>query len=329
MLRKLPKIELHCHLDGSVRLNTIIEVAKQENIELPSFEVETLDSLIKVPEDCTSLEEYLKRFDLPNKIMQSKSSLKRIAFELLEDCSRENVKYIEIRFAPSLHRQKGLSLEEIIESVLEGMHEAEKIYDIKSNLIIGCMRSMSVEEAFSVVNAGKKYLNRGVVAVDLCGIELEGFASIYKEPIDLARSLGYRVTIHAGEGASGKNVLDAINLLGAERIGHGIRTKDINEAYDLAKAKKIVFEMCPTSNVQTKAIDNFSKHPFYNFYKDDMLVTISTDNRTVSDIDLTNELNIIFDEFNMGIEEYSKIYLNTVDACFADSNTKDWLRSLI
>lgn len=329
MLRELPKIELHCHLDGSVRVNTIIEIAKEENISLPTFEEKEISKFLKVPIDCTSLEEYLRRFDIPNKVMQSKGSLKRIAFELLEDCAKENIKYIEVRFAPSLHKQNGLSIEEIIESVLDGIDKAQEIYDIKANLIIGCMRSMSEEEAIYVIKHGKKYLNKGVVAVDLCGIELEGFANDYKKAIDLAKSLGYRVTIHAGEGASGQNVLDALNILGAERIGHGIRTKDIEMAYNIAKNKSIVFEMCPTSNVQTKAIENLEKHPFYDYYKDNMIVTICTDNRTVSDINLSSELNKIFKSFNINMNEYKNIYLNTVEATFADEETKKWLRGLI
>lgn len=329
MLRKLPKIELHCHLDGSVRVDSIIDIAKKENVELPSFNIEEVNKLVKVPSDCTSLVEYLKKFDLPNKVMQSKESLKRVTFELLEDASRENIKYMEIRFAPMLHTFKGLSIDEVIESVVCGVEEAQKVYDIKANLILGCMRSMSEGDAFLVVNEGRKFLNNGVVAIDLCGPEMEGFSSRFKAPIDLARSYGYRVTIHAGEAASGINVIEAVNILGAERIGHGVRIKDLKDAYDLVKDKNIVLEMCPTSNIQTKAVELFNEHPFYKFYKDDVRVTINTDNRTVSDIDLTNEFNLVFNNFKLDLNDYNKIYLHTVDATFADEETKEWLRDFI
>lgn len=329
MLKKLPKIELHCHLDGSVRVDSIIDIAKKENIELPSFNIEEVNKLVKVPSDCTSLVEYLKRFDLPNKVMQSKESLKRVTFELLEDASRENIKYMEIRFAPMLHTLKGLSIDEVIESVVCGIEEAQNFYDIKANLIIGCMRSMSEEDAFLVVNLGRKFLNKGVVAIDLCGPEMERFSREFKAPIDLAKSYGYRVTIHAGEAASGINVIEAVNILGAERIGHGVMIKDLKEAYDLVKDKNIVLEMCPTSNIQTKAVDSSKEHPFYKFYKDDVRVTLNTDNRTVSDIDLTNEFDLIFNNFEMDLKDYKKLYLNTVDATFADEETKKWLRNFI
>lgn len=325
----LPKIELHCHLDGSVRVSTIIDIAKKENIEIPSFKEEIVKKFIEVPKDCTSLNEYLKKFELPNKIMQSSYSLERIAFELLEDSASENIKYIEIRFAPQLHTKGGLSFDQVIKSVLKGIKKAEEIYDIKGNLILGCMRNMSIESGLEVVKEGNKFLNNGVVAIDLCGPEYEGFAYEYKEITDLAKELGYEITIHAGEAASAQNVIDAINILGATRIGHGVRIKDMKEAYDLVKEKKITLEMCPTSNVQTKAIDDFYNYPFYDFYKDNIKVCINTDNRTVSNINLTNEISLISNEFKISLDDYNKIYINSIEASFADKSTKIWLSSFI
>ncbi|MDU4861156.1 MAG: adenosine deaminase [Terrisporobacter othiniensis] len=329
MLKKLPKIELHCHLDGSVRPQTIIDIAKEENIEIPSNELSEIENMVKVPLNCDSLVEYLKRFDLPNKVMQSKESLKRITFELLEDANSENLKYMEIRFAPLLHTLNGLSVSEVIESIIDGIKEAEKKYPIKANLILGCMRTMTLDDAIYVVEEGKKFLNKGVVAIDLCGAENEGFAIEFKEAIDLARSFGYRVTIHAGEAASGVNVLEAVEILKAERIGHGIGIRDIKEAYEIVKNKNIVLEMCPTSNVQTNAVNSFEDHPFYKFYKDGLKVTLNTDNRTVSNINLTKEFNNVDSVFEMSEEDYKNLYLISVDSTFADDNTKKWLRKFI
>lgn len=328
-MRKLPKIELHCHLDGSVRPQTIIDIAKRENIEIPSYKENEIKELVMIKKDCTSLNEYLEKFDLPNKVMQSKASLKQIAFELLEDAQRENVKYIEIRFAPLLHINKGLSVKEVIQSVIDGIKEAQKIYDIKGNIILSCLRTMSVEDGIKVVESGKEFINKGVVAIDLAGCEEEGFCSKFKPVIDKAREYGYNVTIHAGEAASGQNVIDAINLLGAKRIGHGVRIKDMKEAYDLVKSNKVYLEMCPTSNIQTKAIDDFNNYPLYDFYKDGIYVTLNTDNRTVSNIDLTNEIDLIFDKFNINEIEYKNIYLNAVESTFSDEQIKNWLKSFI
>lgn len=326
---KLPKIELHCHLDGSVRPSTIIELANMKNIDIPSKNIDEIKNLMVAPKDCKSLDEYLKRFELPGLIMQDEDSLERIAFELMEDASKENIVYIEIRFAPLLHINKGLNTKQVIESVLKGIKRAESIYDIKGNLILSCMRTMSVESSYDVIEAGKEYLNNGVVAVDLCSSENEQFCEKFEEPIYLARSYGYRITIHAGETGIGENVYDAITLLKAERIGHGVFIKDCEKAYNLVKENNVTLEMCPTSNLQTKAIKNIENYPLNNFHKDGIKVSLNTDNRTVSDIDLTNEYNIIFNNFEMSEDDYKTIYLNSVEASFADENTKNKLRNYI
>lgn len=321
----LPKIELHCHLDGSVRPETIIDIAKREGISLPSFDKEIIKEELIAPLDCDSLDEYLKRFSIPNLVMQSKENLKRISFELFEDAAKENVKYMEVRFAPLLHTRKGLTVEEIIQSVIEGMREAEEEFDIKGNIILSCMRTMSVESAFEVVEKGKAFLGKGVVAIDLCASEEEGFCGKFIEPIALAREYGYKVTIHAGETGIGKNVLEAVEWLGAERIGHGVFIKDCEEAYQIVKEKQVVLELCPTSNVQTKAVNQFSDHPIYDFHKDGIKVTVNTDNRTVSDTTMTKECDIVSNEFAMSAEDYKQIYMNSVEASFADEATKEKL----
>ena len=325
----LPKIELHCHLDGSLRPETIIDIAKKEGIGIPSFDKDEIQREITAPLECKSLDEYLKAFAIPNLVMQSKESLRRITFELLEDAARENVKYMEVRFAPLLHTVRGLTVEEIIQSVIDGIKDAEEKYDIKGNLILSCMRTMPVDRVFEVVEKGKEFLGRGVVGIDLCASEEEGFCGKFVEPIALAREYGYRVTIHAGETGIGKNVLEAVELLGAERIGHGVFIKDCAEAYKIVKEREVTLEMCPTSNVQTKAVNCFNEHPIYDFYKDGIKITVSTDNRTVSDTNMTKECSIVFKEFNITYEDYKQIYYNSVDACFADLDTKEKLKKYI
>lgn len=327
--KKLPKIELHCHLDGSVRPETIIELAKIEGIKLPSYDIETIKNIMIAPMECTSLNEYLEKFEIPVAIMQSKENLKRITYELMEDSAKENIKYIEIRFAPLLHTNKGLSSEEIIQSVLEGIKEGEKNYDIKGNLILSFLRHMPAETIYEVIEAGKKYLGDGVVAIDLCASEDKGFCEKFIQPFLLGKEYGYKVTIHAGETGIGKNVLDAVQMLGAERIGHGIHIKNCKEAYDIVKEKNIVLEMCPTSNVQTKAVDSFKVHPILDFHKDGIKVTINTDNRTVSNTTLTKECHVIKDNFNIGLDIYKNIYFNSVNAAFIDCQTKENLKNLL
>jgi adenosine deaminase len=325
----MPKIELHCHLDGSVRPETIIDIAKREGIHIPSFDIEEMKEELIAPLDCESLDEYLEKFSIPNAVMQSKENLKRITFELYEDAAKENVKYMEVRFAPLLHTRKGLSIEEIIGSVIEGMKEAEGQFDIKGNIILSCMRTMSAESAFEVVEQGKIFLGKGVVAIDLCASEEEGFCGKFIEPIALAREYGYRVTIHAGETGIGKNVLEAAEWLGAERIGHGVYITDCAEAYQIVKEKQIVLEICPTSNVQTKAVNQFRDHPLYDFHRDGIKITINTDNRTVSDTTMTKECDLVWNEFAMSDEDYREIYMNSVEAAFASDEVKVGLKQYL
>lgn len=325
----LPKIELHCHLDGSVRPETVLNIAKKENVELPTYDINELIGLLEAPKECKSLVEYLNRFNIPLTIMQSKEALKRVTYELLEDASKENVKYIEIRYAPVLHVNKGLTLEEVIESVLEGISLGEEDFDIKANLILSCLRHRGPESARTVVEAGRKFLKKGVVAIDLCGAENEGFAKDFVDVIAKAREYGYRVTIHAGETGFGSNVVDAIKLLHAERVGHGVSIKDLKEAYDLVKDKKVLLEMCPTSNLQTKIVKNYEEHPIYKFHKEGIRVSFNTDNRTVSNTNVTKECKAINSKFNITFEDYKRIYLDSVEASFANEATKAHLRELI
>ena len=286
--KDIPKIDLHCHLDGSVRAETVLNIIKKDNLEF-SLNLKQIKKKLIAPSNCNSLNEYLKCFNLPIAVMQTKDNLERVSYELMEDAALENIKYIEIRFAPQQHKQNGLTTKEIIESVLVGMRKAEEQYDIKGNYILSCMRHLSAESAMKIIEDGRQFLNRGVVAIDLCGGEEVGFCHKFINPIKNARKYGYHITVHAGETGIGQNVIDAIQLLGAERIGHGIFIKDNKEAYDLVKEKKIILEICPTSNIQTKAINTYKEHPIYDFYNDKIMVTLNTDNRTVSDTTMTKE----------------------------------------
>lgn len=327
-INKLPKIELHCHLDGSLRVETVIDIAKKENIQLDSYEYDYVKSLLTVADNCDSLDEYLKKFDLPNEVLQTKENLRRAAYELLEDAAKENVKYIEVRFAPIFHTKRGLSLEEIIKSVIDGIRDAENKYDIKGNVIISCIRGLNLEHVYESINAGEKYLGKGVVAIDLAASEKENFAYDYIEAMKVAKEKGFRITIHAGETGFGKNVRDAINLLGAERIGHGVYIYNDEEAYKLVKEKGITLEMCPKSNLDTKAVNSYEDHPIYNYHKDKIKVNLSTDNRTVSNINLNEETNKLVETFKFNIDEYKEIYINSVNAAFCDEKTKEMLLSI-
>ncbi|SFE43998.1 adenosine deaminase [Peptostreptococcus sp. D1] len=320
--KKAPKIELHCHLDGSLRPESVLDELKAIEYANIDLDVDKIRELLIVPPNCSSLIEYLSCFELPLKAMQRKSSIERFTYEVFQDASEENVKYLELRFAPILHTRMGLSLDEIIESSINGMNKAKADFDIEGGIILCCMKNYSEKSAIDTIKAGEKFIGNGVVGVDLAGPEDEGFAKKFIEPMKLARKLGYNITIHAGEAASGKNVYDAITLLGAQRIGHGIRINDNKAAYDIVKKSNALLEVCPISNVDTNTVENINLHPVFDYLKDGINISINTDNRTVSNTTMTKELNLIDSVFGLDMDSYKKIYYNTVESSFASDEVK-------
>lgn len=327
--KDLPKIDLHCHLDGSVRPATIIDLAREQHIDLPSQNIEQIKQLMIAPETCQNLGEYLKRFELPLSVMQTRDGLERISFELFEDAARENVKYLEVRFGPQLHQEAGLSFDEIMTSVVAGMQRAEAEYDIKGNYILSILRTFPKDNIKAVIDAGAPFLDKGIAAFDLAGAEIAGFCHEFVEYTDYAKAAGYHITIHAGEQGVGQNVFDAISLLGAERIGHGIDIKDHAAAYERVKTGNIALETCPSSNIQTKAVAQLSQHPIKDFYQNKLAVTINTDNRTVSNTSMTEEVKKVVEAFNLSQQDYFNIYQISVEQSFASTAVKKQLLSYL
>jgi adenosine deaminase len=324
-IRNFPKIELHCHLDGSVRPSTIIELAKKENLELPTENLKDFEKYVQVSSECKSLKDYLEKFDWPIKIMQKKENLKRVAFELIEDVSKQNVKYIEIRFAPVFHLEQGLSYDDVIESVLAGLALGLEKFDVHSNLILSCMRHLSVDKSIEVVEAGKKYIGKGVVAVDLAGNEADFPPELHKKAFDLAKSYGYHITIHAGETGISKNITTAISELHAERIGHGVAAQNDENVLDALKKSTVCVEACPTSNIHTLAVENYFTHPIKSFMNSKICTTVNTDNMTVSNVDLNKEYLHLQNELSFSDSELMELYKNGVEHSFADSALKKQL----
>lgn len=324
----LPKIELHCHLDGSVRPSTLLELAIEEGLT-DKRTLEDFKNYICVPQSCESLVAYLECFKIPIGIMQTKEQLHRVAYELMEDVASENVKYIEVRFAPHFHLSKGLSFEAVVEAVLKGLEDGSKAFQVDFGLILCCMRHMPLETSIEVVKRGHAFLGKGVVGIDLAGDEHNYPPELHKIAFDLAKDLGYRITIHAGETGIGANVGKSIELLHAERIGHGLFIKDDATSYALVKETKTCLEMCPTSNLNTKAVNSIEQHPLPRFLEDGICATFNTDNRTVSDTNLTKEIQLVAPHMADFNTLYKQAYLNAVEASFTTETLKEKLRAFI
>lgn len=326
-LTKLPKIELHCHLDGSVRLSTLKAYGIQEHILKADLSELELRSLAEVSEDCPSLADYLKRFDLPLKIMQTEEALTRITKELVEDASADGVKYIEIRFAPHLHQERGLTLNAIISAVIKGAKAGELSTGTRANIILCCMRHLPPSSSVALVEAGRPFLGQGVVALDLAGDEHNYPPEHHSEAFDLAKAYGYHITVHAGETGIVENIRKSVEKLHAQRIGHGVSLYKDPMLLEEIKASGIPLEMCPTSNLHTKAADSYEAHPLHEYLSKDVRVTLNTDNRTVSGITMTQEtVNMLSSGLNEA--QLQTLYMNAVDVIFDSAEEKARLRAL-
>jgi len=327
-VRDLPKFDLHVHLDGSMRPETVLELANKlpSDRRFPS-DLDLRKALIP-PQRCT-LEEYLQAFSITVGVLQSEAALERAAYELCEDAARENVIYMEIRFAPLLHLQQGLSPNQVIESVLAGMHRAEETYPIRTGLILCGLKQEPPARSIETAELGAEYRDKGVVAFDLAGPE-NGFPpALHHEAIEIARRSGLQVTIHAGEGCCPAHIREAIDL-GAERIGHGVYLYQDQDTEKIVRERGIPLEVCPTSNLQISGvIGSYSEHPFKRYLDEGIPVTINTDNRLMSQIDVTHEFEQMIDAFSLTHDQVKEVLLNSATAAFAKEEIRATLRAQV
>lgn len=324
---KMPKIDLHCHLDGSVRPETLLELGIKKGIHPGDTPLDAIRAAARVPEDCASLIDYLKRFELPLSVMQDRNSLIRISREFLEDCRADGLEYVEVRFAPVLHTNEGLGFEAVMEAVLQGLSEGSAATGLPYGLIVCCMRHLSPELSLEHVRRSLPYIGQGVVAADLAGDEANFPPALHQNAFELARGHGMNITIHAGETGIADNIEKSISLLYAQRIGHGTASRKNPELMSLLKERQITLEMCPTSNLHTKSVPSLHMHPAKEYLDFGLAVTLNTDNRTVSDITSTEEFNRVATALSLTAEDLEKLYLNAVHGAFASPETKEKLLS--
>ena len=325
--KKYAIVDLHLHLDGSLSAKAIIEVAKKEGIELPTYEEKELNKFLMVPEDCKSLNEYLERFALPNLVLQSKQGLEICTLDLLKRLAEDGLKYVEIRMAPQLSTDKGLNQEAVVKTLIKTCQIAEK-YGIFSNLILCMMRGNDTKEKnLETIKVAKKFLGKGVVAMDLAGAESLFPNEMFEEEFEMIRKYNIPLTIHAGE-ASGANSVASALKYGACRIGHGIHSSENERVMAELKTRGICLEVCPKSNLDTKTISKYEDLPLKTFIEHRIKISINTDDMTVSNTTLKQEYETLvkmgFNEKNL--REFAE---NSIKSSFADEKTKQYLLSLI
>ena len=290
LLRSLPKTDLHCHLDGSLRLKTILELADIQGVKLPAKDEAGLAKAIHMGESVGSLEEYLKAFDVTLSVMQTEESLYRTAYELCVDAAAENCRLLEVRYCPVLHTQRGLKLTTIVEAVLEGLRRGERDTGIKAGALLCGIRNMSPDVSLRLAELCVAYKNRGVLGFDLAGAEDGNPAKDHADAFQLILDNNVNCTAHAGEAYGPASIAQAIHFCGAHRIGHGVRLREDGDLLNYVNDHRVPLECCPSSNVQTGAVKDLASHPL-KFYLDfGCRVTVNTDNRLITNTTVTKEL---------------------------------------
>lgn len=312
-------LDLHLHLDGSLPVSTVIKLATLQNIPLPSEDEKTLKTYLAVSPAAQSLNDYLKCFDLPLTLLQSREAVELSVYELIQELTKQGIVYSEIRFAPQLHTKNGCKQNEIIEAAIKGLKKAEKEFSTKSNLILCTMRGGSERDNLETVRLAAEYLNSGVCAVDLAGAEALYKTEIYRNVFDFAGKLQIPFTIHAGEADGAQSVKTAVSF-GARRIGHGVAAVNDIDLLSEIKRKNIAIECCLSSNMQTRAVTDISTHPIKEFLRMGINASINTDNMTVSDTTIEREFSLL--KRIAPDASRKELILNAVNAAFLSEEEK-------
>jgi len=316
LLKRLPKVELHCHLDGSLRVPTILDLAKKDKVTLPTSSYDKLSKLLVIGKTRGSLEEYIKRFDITLSVMQTPQALSRTAYELIEDVAKENVRYIEIRYSPILHTGKGMTMGESVEAVREGLKRGQKDYGVKSGIIVCGIRNISAEVSLKLADLTVRYKNKGVVGFDLAGAEENFPAKDHQEAFYMILNNNINATIHAGEAYGPSSIHQAIHHCGAHRIGHGTRLKENKDLMNYVNDHRITLEICLTSNWQTRSIRSLKYHPLKYYYDQGIRVTLNTDNRLMSGTTLTKEFLLAHKLFGFKLHDFREMIIMAMKSAF-------------
>jgi adenosine deaminase len=325
LLHALPKSDLHVHLDGSLRPETILDLARSRGSLAHLQTVDEVQTACRAPAECSSLEDYLKIFDITLQVMQDEDSLERIAWELAEDSHRENVRCLEVRYSPILHQRDGLQLDDVVAAVQRGLSRAHRCYGIRCGQIICGIRHLDPAGSVDLARLAARWRGRGVVGFDLAGAERDNPAREHLKAFDIVRAANVAVTVHAGEAYGPVSIHQALHYAGASRLGHGTRLAEDHDLLDWVNNFRIAVEVCLASNVQTRAVRSLAEHPIGVFLQEGLRVTLNTDNRLVSGTTVTSEYAMAVEEFGLDLDDVLGLVLNGFKAAFLPLATKQRL----
>jgi adenosine deaminase len=313
MLR-LPKCNIHTHLEGSIRPATLAELAAEQGVRLP-VPAEQVLGLLQINGNEQSLADYLDKISITYPMLKNARALERTAFEAAEDAARDGVVYYELRVGPVTHSRAGLAVETILENLLAGLKRAEAQYDITCGLIISGLRNHDPKLNLHLAQAAVAYREKGVVGFDLAGDE--NFpAQEHAEAFRKARDGGLGITVHAGEAGGADNVRYAVEELGATRIGHGVHSIESPEVLKLLRERQVLLEICPTSNVHTHAVTSIRQHPIRQFYLQGIPISVGDDDPITSRTRVSNELTLLQQELGFSMDELKDIQIMTMRSAF-------------
>ncbi|MGH7699655.1 MAG: adenosine deaminase, partial [Gemmatimonadales bacterium] len=313
-LRRWPKAELHVHLDGALRPATMLELARDQGVRLPADTPEALAQAMLV-RDARSLEEYLEKYTITLSVLQTAAALERVAYEFVHDVAAENVRYVEVRYSPLLHRP-ALTLAQAIEAPLAGITRAVAETGTKVGVIVCGIRTLPAEQSLELARAAADYCTAGVVAFDLAGAERGHPAREHRAAFEYAAAHGMACTCHAGEGNGPDSIHQALHECGAQRIGHGTRLGEDPELLARVIERRIPLEMCISSNVHTHTVAAATEHPFRRYLEDGVVVTLNTDGRLTDGVSLTDEYHLAHAALGLSKEQLARVALNAYESAF-------------
>lgn len=320
-LRRIPKAELHCHLDGSLRPATLAELAGEYGVKLPDSDPDAVRAYMRV-DHAHNLEEYLQRFEVTLAVLQTSEALERTAYELAVDAAADGVLYLEVRYAPILNVRNGLTLGAAIEAPLRGLARAERELGIISRTIVCALRTLAPAVSLQMAQLGAEYRSQGVVGFDLAGAERGYPAGDHEAAFQHAIAHDLACTCHAGEGWGPDSVRQAVHTCGAKRLGHATRLiEDAALTAEVAR-RGVALEICLTSNLQTHAAESYATHPLRHYFDQGLSVVLNTDNRLMSDVTLVDEYRHAAEHLGFTAEELCRIALMGFEHAFLEPNEK-------
>jgi len=317
-----PLIDLHRHLDGNVRLQTILDLGRQHNLTLPAWEIETLRPHVQVTDPKPDIAEFFKKFRYLTGVMVTPQACRRIAYENVDDARNEGIDYIELRFSPWFMAEPyNLKPAAVVEAVVDGVRAGARDFGVKTNLIGILSRSYGAEIAWKELEALLSYRD-DICALDLAGLEAQFPGHLFVGHFNRARTSGWHITVHAGEAAGADFVWQAINELGAERLGHAVRAVEDPHLLDTLVHRRIGVESNLTSNVQTSVVRSYASHPLKTFIEKGILATINTDDPGISAIDLPYEYRMAVEEAGLTVKQARQAQRNALEVAFLTSEEK-------